>query len=184
MPRYVALLRGINVGGVRVAMADLRAALEGLGYDDVATYVQSGNATFTAAGDAVALAREIQAAVTEACAVTTTVIVLTDAEWDRLVLDNPYPEETDGTKLHAVIASRDFTPEEVTAAQEVRDAVRATGSADDLTVVGRVLYMHLPDGMGRSKLAEKLGRSRAAGQREATSRNWRTVVALQDRLRG
>jgi uncharacterized protein (DUF1697 family) len=184
MPRYVALLRGINVGGVRVAMADLRAALEGLGYDDVATYVQSGNATFTTAGDPEALAHEIQEAVTERCGVTTTVIVLTDAEWDRLVLDNPYPDETDGTKLHAVIAPRAFTPEEVRAAEEIRDAVRETGSTDDLTVVERVLYLHLPNGMGRSTLAEKLGRSRAAGQRDATARNWRTVLALQDRLRG
>lgn len=184
MTRYVALLRGVNVGGVRITMADLRGAVEGLGHADVATYVQSGNVTFTADGDPVALGRELEVAVADGCQVTTTVIVLSAAEWDELVVNNPYPEQTEGTKLHAVVASQRYTPDQVSAATELRDAVRDAGSADDLTVVGRVLYLHLPDGMGRSKLAEKLGRSRAAGQREATARNWRTVLALQERLRG
>ncbi|WP_156250661.1 DUF1697 domain-containing protein [Pseudactinotalea terrae] len=184
MARCVALLRGVNVGGVRVAMADLRAAVEELGHTDVATYVQSGNVTFTAEAEPPALARGLEAAIAEACGVSTTVIVLTAAEWEELIEHNPYPDETDGTKLHAVVAAQDYTPDQVRAARDLRDAVREGGSTDDLTVVGRVLYLHLPNGMGRSKLAEKLGRSRAAGQREATARNWRTVLALQERLRG
>lgn len=184
MARCVALLRGVNVGGVRVAMADLRAAVEDLGHTDVATYVQSGNVTFTAEAEPAELARGLEAAIAAACGVTTTIIVLTAADWEELIERNPYPQETDGTKLHAVVAARDYTPDQVRAAQELRDAVQEGGSTDDLTVVGRVLYLHLPNGMGRSKLAEKLGRSRAGGQREATARNWRTVLALQERLQG
>lgn len=184
MTRFVALLRGVNVGGVRLAMADLRGAVEGLGHTEVATYVQSGNVTFTAEDAPVTLARDLQATIERACGVTTTVVVLTAAEWGELVQRNPYPAETDGTKLHAVVAAQDYTHEQVRAATELRDAVRETGSSEDLTVLGRVMYLHLPNGMGRSKLAEKLGRSRAAGQREATARNWRTVLALQERLRG
>jgi uncharacterized protein (DUF1697 family) len=186
MARCVALLRGVNVGGVRVAMADLRAAVEGLGHTEVATYVQSGNVVFTATDDAepVRLARDLEAAIAQVCGVTTTVIVLTAAEWEELIERNPYPDETDGTKLHAVVAAHDFDQDQVRAATDMRDALRGTGSTDDLTVIGRVAYLHLPNGMGRSKLAEKLGRSRAAGQREATARNWRTVLAVQERLRG
>lgn len=184
MSRYVALLRGVNVGGVRLTMADLRSAVEGLGHTDVATYVQSGNVMFTAAGDPHTLARELEMALATTCEITTTVIVLTDAQWDDVVRNNPYPDESEGTKLHAVVAAQDYTPDQVSAAHALRDAVRKAGSTDDLTVVGRVLYLHLPNGMGRSKLAEKLGRSRGAGQREATARNWRTVLALQERVRG
>ncbi|WP_420110596.1 DUF1697 domain-containing protein [Pseudactinotalea sp.] len=184
MPRYVALLRGVNVGGVRVAMSDLRAAVEGLGYTDVATYVQSGNVTFTADGRPEDLAGIIRTAIAASTSIDPLVIVLTAQEWHEVVASNPYPEETEPTRLHAVIAARDFTDEHRKAALQVRDAVREAGSDDDLTVVGRVVYLHLPGGMGRSKLAEKLGRSKAAGHLEATARNWRTVLALAERLGG
>lgn len=184
--RFVGLLRGVNVGGVKVAMADLRAAAESLGHTEVATYVNSGNVVFSAAGKptTASLVSDLRAAIAERAGVGPAVIVLGADEWDELVADNPYPEETDGTKLHAVIGQKPFSAAQVAAAEEVRDAVRETGSKDDLKVVRNVLYMHLPDGMGRSKLAEKLGRTKAAGQHEATARNWRTVLALQERLRG
>lgn len=186
MSRYVGLLRGVNVGGVRIAMADLRAAVESLGHTDVATYVNSGNVVFSAAGSptTAALATTIRGAIRDRAGIDPPVVVLSAAEWDDLVAANPYPEETDGTKLHAVIAQEPYTAAQVAAAERIRDAVRGAGSRDDLAVVGRVVYLHLPDGMGRSKLAEKLGRASAAGQDAATSRNWRTVLALQDLLRG
>ena len=186
MPSHVALMRGVNVGGVRISMPDLRAAVESLGHTDVATYVNSGNVVFTASGRAgtsalgTALARAIQ----EHAGIEPAVIVLTADQWDDIVAKNPYPDERDGTKLHAVVAQDAYDAAQRTAAEQVRDAVREAGSDDDLVVVGRVVYLHLPDGMGRSKLAEKLGRSRTAGQREATARNWRTVLALQRMLRG
>lgn len=184
MPRYVALLRGVNVGGVRIAMTDLRAAVEGLGYTDAATYLQSGNVTFTADGRPEVLGGRIRTAIAASTGIDPLVIVLTAQEWHDVVAANPYPEETEPTRLHAVVAARDFTGDERNAALQVRDAVREAASGDDLTVIGRVVYLHLPDGMGRSKLAEKLGRSKAAGQLEATARNWRTVLALAERLRG
>lgn len=186
MPTHVALLRGVNVGGVRISMTDLRAAVESLGHTDVATHVQSGNVVLTAAGrpSAASLAADIRGAIKETAGIDPAVIVLTAAQWDDLVEANPYPEEKDGTKLHAVVAQQPFTAANRSAAEELAEAVRKTGSKDELTVVGRVLYLHLPDGMGRSTLAEKLGRSKAAGQHEATARNWRTVLAVQDKLRG
>lgn len=184
MARYVALLRGVNVGGVRIAMADLQAAVEGLGHTDVATYVQSGNVTFTADGPPEELAAGIRSAIAATTSIDPLVIVLTAEEWRGVVAANPYPEESEPTRLHAVIAARDFTEEQTQAALQLRDTVREAGSDDDLTVIGRVVYLHLPDGMGRSKLAEKLGRSKAAGQLEATARNWRTMLALDERLAG
>ena len=166
-------------------MADLRAAVEGLGHADVATYVQSGNVVLTASGrpSASALASDLRAAIEKQAGIDPLVIVLTATEWDDVIDSNPYPDETDGTKLHAVVAQDAYSDAQRRAAEELRDAVCDSGSDDDLTVVGRVLYLHLPNGMGRSKLAEKLGRSKSAGQREATARNWRTVLALREKLR-
>ena len=186
MARYVALLRGVNVGGVRISMSDLRDAVESCGHAGVATYVQSGNVVLTAAGrrSAPRLAADIRAAIAEHAGIDPPVIVLSASEWDGIVAVNPYPEETDGTKLHAVIAQQPFSTEQREAAELVCAAVRAAGSSDDLTVVGQTMYLHLPEGMGRSKLAEKLARSKSGGGQDVTARNWRTVLALQGMLRG
>ncbi len=184
MTRQVALLRGVNVGGVRISMADLRAAVEDLGHDDVATYVQSGNVVFTAAGrpSAATLATDLRASISARAGIEPVVVVLSAAQWDDVVDGNPYPDQTDGTKLHAVIAQEPYSAAQRSAAERLRDEMREAGSDDDLTVVGRVLYLHLPNGMGRSTLATKLGRSKAAGQHLATARNWRTVLALREKL--
>lgn len=167
-------------------MADLRAAVESLGHSDVGTYVQSGNVVLTAAGrpGAAALASDLRSAIKDQAGIDPAVIVLTARQWDGIVDDNPYPGESDPTKLHAVVVQEPYTAAQRAAAEELAEAVRESGSSDELTVVGRVLYMHLPDGLGRSALAAKLGRSKAAGQHEATARNWRTVLALQTRLHG
>ena len=186
MATHVALLRGVNVGGVRISMADLRAAVEGLGHTDVATHVQSGNVVLTATGrpSAAALAADLRSAIRSTADIDPHVIVLTATQWDDVVEANPYPGESDPTKLHAVVVQEPYTAAQRRAAEELAETVRENGSSDELTVVGRALYLHLPDGMGRSKLAEKLGRNRSAGQLEATGRNWRTVLALQEKLRG
>lgn len=184
MTRYVALLRGVNVGGVRISMADLRAAVGSLGHTDVATYVQSGNVVLTASGrpSATRLAAGIRAAITEHAGIDPAVIVLSAREWDELVAANPYPDETDGTKLHAVIAQEEFSEEQRAAADRAEAEAREAGSSDEVTVIGRVTYLHLPDGMGRSKLAELLSRRKPTGHHVATARNWRTVLALQGML--
>lgn len=180
MRTHVALLRGVNVGGVRLPMATLRAAAESLGHTEVASYVQSGNLVLRSRSRSTAgLARSLRAAVIEHAGIDTDVIVLTRESWGEVVAQNPYPDEPDGTRLHAVIAAQPWSEAEQEAALAVRDAVRAQGCADDLTFRGQVLYLHLPEGMGRSVLARRLGRPTTADQRPATSRNWRTVLALQ-----
>lgn len=186
MARFVALLRGVNVGGVRIAMADLRAAVESLGHDDVETYVQSGNVVLTAAGRpaGAALAADIRRAIEAHAGIDPAVIVLSAGQWQEVIELNPYPDEEDGTKLHAVLVQDAYSAAERTAAEDLRDGLRHGGSDDDLTIVGRVLYLHLPNGMGRSALATKLGRLKTARQHEATARNWRTVLALRTLLAG
>jgi uncharacterized protein (DUF1697 family) len=181
MPTHVALLRGINLGAhKRVAMGELRAVVASLGYTDVATYVQSGNVVFTAQEtDTAALAAALEQAIAESLGVQTPVVVLSRGELAQVVRDNPFPQEPDPKRVHAVFLTGDPAPgtaERVAAAQE--QAARK-GGRDAARLIGRTLYLHTPDGFGRSDLAATLTRagSTAIGG-TGTARNWSTVTKL------
>jgi uncharacterized protein (DUF1697 family) len=182
MPRYLALLRGINVGGRnKVAMADLRAVAAGLGHSDVTTYIQSGNLVFTSSEtDVTSLADALEAEIQARLGVRPAVVVISGPELARVIADNPFPEEANPKCLHAVFR-RDKVDESGIAlvAAAVRRA-RESGSRDDATVVGRILFLRTPDGLGRSEMAAQLGRSSV--QSAATARNWATVTKLMDML--
>jgi uncharacterized protein (DUF1697 family) len=176
VPTYVALLRGINVGGRnRLAMADLRALLLDLDCRDPRTYVQSGNAVFTSdRDDAAGLAAAIEARIAVALDLRPAVLLRTSEELSGIVAANPYAEAAaaDPTRVHvAFLSAEPDDPATLTfdAEEFAPDAV----SAGD-----RVRYLHLPGGMSRSRLAEALSRRR--GDVQVTVRNWRTVTALLD----
>jgi len=169
---FVALLSGINVGGNRIVkMAELRSFFEGLGFTNVATYVQSGNVVFRAGkGDAAALTREIEAAFEKKWGFNSRIMVR-DAGWfERLVTENPYPDVAgEPTKLHAYVLEREPTAEEAT-----RLADKCTGP-ERFKIKGDVLYLHAPDGLGKSVFANLIPRTLKV---PGTARNWRSVLTL------
>jgi uncharacterized protein (DUF1697 family) len=177
VPTHVALLRGINLAGRnRVAMADLRAVVEALGHTAVGTYIQSGNVVFTAAGgNTTAVAAELERAIADTIGVPAPVVVLTRDELAEVVAANPYPDEPNPKLVHVM-----FTPDKIgaktaAAVAQAADRARAKGNADTVQASGRVLYLHTPDGIGRSELAIQLSRlTMPAG----TTRNWATVGQL------
>ena len=181
MPSHVALLRGVNVGGVKLAMADLRAVLSSLGYTGVSTYIQSGNALFsTDRTDTGALAAEIEAALDKQLGLRPRVLVLTRDELAQVIRDNPYPDEPNPKMVHAVFLAEAPGPEQVGAVAEAEQNAAEKGGRDTAQYVGRVLFLHTPDGFGRSELAIQL--ARRAGPMSAkgagTARNWATVTKL------
>jgi uncharacterized protein (DUF1697 family) len=179
VPTHVALLRGINVGGRnRVAMAALRGVVEGLGHTEVATYIQSGNVVFTGEDtDTGALERALERAIGEQLGVRPRVVVLTCAELARVVADNPFPDEDNPRNLHAVFRNVPPDPGELAAVAAAERRARERGGRDRARVVGTTLYLHTPDGFGRSELATEL--TRAGGDRkDGTARNWATVRKL------
>jgi uncharacterized protein (DUF1697 family) len=178
MPRYVALLRGINVGSRnRVAMADLRQLTEALGHTEVATYIQSGNVLFTSPDtDCSGLADALQAAIARTLAVQPAVVVLSPADLAQVIADNPFPVEPDPRCLHAVFRRHDLGPDAIAAIAQAQQRARAKGSSDQAVPVGRALFLHTPDGLGRSELAAQL--TRAGVQADGTARNWATVTRL------
>jgi uncharacterized protein (DUF1697 family) len=181
MPSHVALLRGINVGGVKLAMADLRTVLGSLGYADVSTYIQSGNALFSTDGtDPATLAADIEAALGKQLGMRPRVLVLTRDELAQVLRDNPYREETNPKAVHAVFLGAEPGPEQLAAVAEAEQKAAGKGGRDTARYVGRVLFLHTPDGFGRSELAVQL--ARRAGPMSAkgagTARNWATVTKL------
>ena len=180
MPTHVALLRGINVGGRnKVAMADLREVVSSLGHTGVTTYIQSGNVVFTAAGAAepAALAAGLERAIAAALGVSPRVVVVSRDELAQVVRDNPYPDEPNPKAVHAVFLTGDPGPETADAIAAAQQAAAAKGSRDTAQLVGRTLYLHTPDGFGRSELAAQLSRAGRPGD-TGTGRNWATVTKL------
>ena len=170
MTTYVALLRGVNVGGHRrVPMPALRALLGSLGLTGVQTYLQSGNAVFGSDDGAEALAARIAAAIRDELDVDTTVMVRSGAELAQVVADNPWPDRAASPKqLHVLFLTA--------APQEQPDVSRF--APEEAVVRGRVAYVWYAHGAGRSRLVLPLPGI------EATARNWTTVTALAELAAG
>ena len=169
---WVGLLRGVNVGGRgRLAMADLRRVVEGLGHRGVRTYVQSGNVVFLGAGRAgeARVAAELADAIAAATAVQPDVLLRSARQMAGVVAANPFlARGADEAHQHVV-----FLAEPAATALAGVDLARHAPEAAEAH--GRELYLHLPGGSGRSKLAADLTRR---GARRGTMRNWRTVTTL------
>jgi uncharacterized protein (DUF1697 family) len=187
------LLRGVNnLGGKKVAMAELREVVTSLGHADVMTYIQSGNVLFTprpadgrTAGhaghaDTAALAAELERAIADALGVRARAVVLSREELARCMHDNPYPDETNPKLLHAVLLPEIPGPSLAAWVADAGRQVRANGSRDEARLLGRAVYLHTPDGYPRSELRRVL--ARAGGPTSAalagTARNWATVSRL------
>jgi uncharacterized protein (DUF1697 family) len=178
MPTSVALLRGINLGARnRVAMADLRAALTGLGYDDVRTYLQSGNAVFKAKErSAAALRPEVERGLSDALDMELTVLIRTPAQMAKVVTADPFGHRSGGEedlKRYNVY----FVDRAIPAAA-FADVDPAAIEPEELAVLGSEIYTWMPAGLRASKVAG-LVTDRKRGLL-TTARNWRTVRALHD----
>jgi len=175
VPTYVVLLRGINLGSKRrVAMADLRSLLEGLGYDDVRTHLQSGNAVLRApARSGAAVEKAVAAAIETELGMDVKVAARTAAEMAAVVEADPFAGVATEPSRYLVtfldknppaswldsIDPEDFAPEQV-------------------AVDGKHLYLWLPKGVQDSKLARTLTDKKLGGS--ATSRNWNVVRKLAE----
>ena len=174
--RYVALLRGINVGRHRrISMADLRRVLENAGLDDVSTYLQSGNVLFMGKGPEARLASTLEQAIREELAPGVSVILRSKTELARIASTNPF-ERHDPAKLHVT-----FLDTRPTAAR-ARTLDPELAAPDEFRLRGRELYLHYPKGYGRSKLTNAYFEKQL--RVVATTRNWRTVTTLAELVGG
>ncbi|MBC7938283.1 MAG: DUF1697 domain-containing protein [Chitinophagaceae bacterium] len=176
MPRFVALLRGVNVGAAkRVPMAELRALLATLGHTEVATLLNSGNAVFASSGRSQAgLAGRIRGAIAEMLGVDVPVIVKSAQEVAAIVAANPFVgQATDPSRL--LVA---FTPDR--ASLQGLNAVSAwVKPPEQLHVGDHAAYLWCPDGVLKSAAGEAL---LGKPGRQATTRNWATVLKISTLL--
>lgn len=176
MKRFVALLRGINVGKAkRIPMAELRALLSDLGYEGVATLLNSGNVVFRSTGGSPAKhAGRIANAIATTLRLDVPVIVKSASELDAIVSDNPL-----------AAAAADHSRLIVAFVQESRSlaalqAIEALVAPPDRWVIGpHAAYLHCPAGILASKAGEAL---LGKAGKSATTRNWATVLKLQTQV--
>ena len=177
---YAALLRGINVGGSRkVPMAALRTLMESLGYGGVRTYLQSGQAVFSSGhGDEESLARELTGAIEKEFGFSVDVIVRDHAYLKAVAEACPFPAaDLEAKQLHVTYFSAPVD------ADRFAGIDAASYLPEEFRLGDRALYLYVPDGLGRSMLAEQLSRPRLTKGLIATSRNWNTVVKLVEMTR-
>jgi uncharacterized protein (DUF1697 family) len=176
MPQFIALLRGVNVGkGNRVPMANFKSLLEGLGYTRVSTILNSGNAVFTSTGRSqIKHGAAVATALTQKLGVTAPVIVKSAAQWSAVVSESPIsPLEVDHSKYLVAFAAK---ADELLALKTLQDLAQAP---ERFVVTQIAAYLHCPDGILRSRVAEALlGK---AGRR-VTTRTWATVMKLHVRI--
>jgi len=179
MASHVALLRGINVGGRnQVPMAELREVVTSLGHTGVRTYIQTGNVLFsTAESDTAELAAALEAAISGAFGLAASVVVLSRDELAQILDSNPYPDEPNPKFIHVVFLGAEPPPDLLDRIKAAEGAAAAKGSRDTVTAAGRALFLHTPDGYGRSELAQVLLRIMGKGA-AATARNWATATKL------
>ncbi len=173
MPRYAAMLRGINLGShKRISMADLRRLFENLGAKNVQTYVVSGNVVFDSPpGGRPELAKKIRDRIQAELGHDVAIVLRTHAEMARVAAAKPFGRDDEA---HLYVTFLEGKPN----TSRVNALDGSPFAPDEFEIRGTEAYLHFPNGYGRSKMSNewferKLGVS-------ATTRNWRTVTALAE----
>jgi uncharacterized protein (DUF1697 family) len=173
MTTYVSLLRAVNVGGRTIPMDALRDVYKAQGFDDVRSYIQSGNLVFRSGlrGEG-AVTKSIEGAIKKAFGIDVRAIVRTQAEMAKIAREHPLSALVDGrgNALYVMF----LTAKPTAAKTKTIDAARF--APDVFNVVGREIFACYPNGYGNSKLALPLF-ERALGI-QGTARNWNTVTKL------
>jgi uncharacterized protein (DUF1697 family) len=174
MARLIALLRAVNVGGRKLPMADLRALCGELGWSDVETYIQSGNVVFTAPGTTDEIERTLEAAIEDRFGMQVPVVVRTASQWAATVAANPFPKAAEDEPNRLLLLVSKQAP----AGDSAERLMERARGGEAVKAAGGALWFHFPEGVGTSKLVPS-AIDKACGS-PGTSRNWRTVLKLQE----
>ena len=174
MSTYVALLRGINVGGHNaVAMSDLRDLLTDLGFAGATTLLQSGNVVFKATGQTnSALESLLEKETARRLGVSADYIVRSANEWAKVVAANPFPKEAEEDPGHLIVMSL----KSAVAAKSVEALQVSVKGPETVRGSGKQIYIVYPEGMGRSKLTGTVIEKKLGSR--GTARNWNTALKL------
>jgi len=172
MAVWIALLRGVNVvGSGKLPMADLASILGKLRCSDVKTYIQSGNVVLRHANATSAeLAKRIGVAISKSHGFHPKILVMSVDEFEKAAAANPFRKaEADHKSLHLFFLSAKPDPSTLRALEGIK------APTESFAVIGKVFYLHTPDGFPMSKLAKRAEKILGV---DATARNWRTVQTV------
>jgi uncharacterized protein (DUF1697 family) len=170
--RHVALIRGINVGKAkRISMAELRAAIEALGYTDVKTLLNSGNVVFTSDVAPAKAAASIEKILTHEIGVPARVTVVTDEEMATAIAENPLLDVADNPSRSFVAVLTN--PADLS---KLKPLMQETWDPEALALGKGVAYLWCPDGSIDSPLSKAVARALGDG---VTTRNWATMLKIQ-----
>ncbi len=171
MKIWIALIRGINVGGKHIVpMKELIKLMEAKGFVNVRSYIQSGNLVFQSAQKP---KDEISLLIEQHFGFKPDVFVLNQTDFQKAIANNPYTVD-EGKSLHFFFC--DKTPTSVD--YNFLDSIKVT--SESYKLIDNIFYLHTPDGIGRSKLAEKMGKAFAGVN--MTARNLNTINKLADMI--
>lgn len=174
--KYIIILRGINVSGQKkIVMKDLKQLIESVGCANVITYIQSGNVVCDYDGDVVVLKSAIEKAIADQYGFDVPVLVRTSSDYAHIIEDCPFGAvdlAIDGTKVLVT-----FLAEEPMA-EHIDELMMFVKSPEQLVVQDKHVYLHCPNGYGRTKLSNVFVENKLKVQ--ATTRNWKTINKLYD----
>ncbi len=172
MHTWVVLLRGINVGGNNILpMKELKALCDGLGFQDVQTYIQSGNCVFRSdLPDAITVSSRLEEAIEERFGFRPAVLAMSEGDLVAAIATNPYPDG-DAKCVQLFFLFEPAMAPDLPALQELK------APSEQFELTDKVFYLHAPDGVGRSKLVAKVDKFLPV---EKTARNLRTALKLQE----
>lgn len=172
MATWIALLRGINVGGRNILpMKELASLLLQLGFEDVRTYIQSGNVVFRSSSEEKRdLTNRIATAIEENYGFRIQILLMSKVEFQRAIEENPFPAAIDDPKtLHLFFLAESPDAPDLAALNDIKLA------DEEFVLTRRTFYLHAPQGVGRSKLAQRAEKLLGV---PVTARNWRTVCKI------
>jgi uncharacterized protein (DUF1697 family) len=175
MKTFIALLRGINVGGNKsVPMAQLRELCAGLGWKNVQTYINSGNIVFSANGKPAALETQLERAIEKHFGFEVPVIIRAATDWPAYVKTNPFLKACENESKAVMLCLSKTTPK----SDALKGLRERAADGERLEHVGDALWIHFANGVARSKLSPAL-LDRMVGS-SVTARNWFTVQKLHE----
>jgi uncharacterized protein (DUF1697 family) len=175
--RYLALLRGINVGGKRkMSMTELAQVFSANDCTGVQTYIQSGNVLFTSPiADKILLAKMLTAQIEQQFGFAVPVVLRTQSQIEQVLHNNPFlKEDIPNDRLHVMFLADQPDPIRV----ELLDPLRS--SPDQFACIGSEIFLLLPNGMADTKLTNTYFDSTL--RTVSTARNWRTVNKLYEMM--
>ncbi|GET27669.1 DUF1697 domain-containing protein [Prolixibacter sp. NT017] len=177
MNQYIAILRGINVGGNRkIKMADLKELFTGLGFTEISTYIQSGNVLFSSAKaeDTMALGDQLEQAIADTFGFDVPVIVRTVEELQQAVAVNPFyaSPDADIERLHLTFLKTEPEADKLDAINQINH------SPDKFNIIGNHAFVYCSGRYSESKLTNAFFEKKL--KVPATTRNWKTVLKLVD----